>query len=184
MPERRMAILARSSSLWRSCSRISVSTSAVGESLRVMAFCVAASRSSAAWSRPRARRTSASDIVARTSGVRVGGFPFFEEGIIGLQVMGLDDECVGGRVSGDDGLGGLTQAAGEAGLVNQGAYVASAEGLVRERLRHGLGDFGFAIALDEAQEHAHFVLQIDLPARDLVQIETALGRQLRHAIAP
>src|SRR5579863_40226 len=162
---------------------MSASTSAVGESLRAMAFCVAASSSSAARSRPRARRTSASESVESRSGVRDGELPFFEEGIVGLQVMGLDDEGVGGRVSGDDGLGRLAETAGEAGLIDEGAHVARAERLVPERLRHGLRDLGLAVALDEAMEHADLVLQIDLPARDFVEIEPALGRHLSEAVA-
>src|SRR5689334_17067675 len=147
MAERRRAILARSSRRTRNCSRMRPSMRAVGESLRAMAFWVAGSSSLAAWSRPRARRTSVRDLVEERSCGRGGGLPFFEEGIIGLQVMGLDDKGVGGRVAGDDGIGRLCKTAGEACLVDEGADVTGTEGLVYEGKRHSLGDLGLAIAV-------------------------------------
>ena len=84
--------------------------------------------------------------MAMDSGVGGVGFVGFsgslEEGIVGLQVVRLDGEFVGGGVAGDDGLGRLGQAAGEAGLVAQGADVAGAEGLVGDGLHDGGADLG------------------------------------------
>src|SRR4051812_40490969 len=97
----------------RSCSRMRWSSSQVGESLRVMALAMAASRMAAAWSRPSARSTSASDsVVASSLGVVVG--VAVEEGIVALHGVGLDDEVVGAGVAGDDGLGWLAEATREA----------------------------------------------------------------------
>src|SRR5437868_457809 len=109
MAERLRATWARFSVFTRSSSRMRWSRREVGESLRVMALPVAASRMEAAWSRVRARRTSASAMVVALSLVGV----VVDEGIVGLHVVRLDVDVVGGGIAGDDGLGRLAEAAGE-----------------------------------------------------------------------
>src|SRR5664279_1105232 len=109
--ERFSAALARVSSWTRSCSRMRWSSSQVGVSLREMAFWEAASSSLAAWSRYRERKTSSrEDLVTMSSvasaGIGGGGvgalvfcvLGFFEEGIVGLQCMRLDDDSVGSSI--------------------------------------------------------------------------------------
>lgn len=96
--------------------------------------------------------------------------------------MRLDVERVGGGISGDDGLGRLTEAAGEARLVDEGADVVGTEGAGGEGASDAVGDFGFAVAIDEAHELADFAFQIDAAARDLLEVDAALGRERRDAI--
>jgi hypothetical protein len=55
----------------------------------------------------------------------IGSVGVVEEGIVGLQVVGLDDEVVGGGVTGEDRLGRLAEAAGEAGLIAECADVSA-----------------------------------------------------------
>jgi len=74
-----------------------------------------------------------------------------EEGIVGLHVVGLDDEVVGGWVTGEDGVGRLTETASEAGLVAQRADVASADGLEGERRDDGVREIGLAVLVEQAQ---------------------------------
>src|SRR5919201_348453 len=170
MPERLRASWARRSQWTRSCSRTMWSSSAVGESLRLMALLLATSRMEAAWSRPSARRASASDRVAAES--LVGGV---EEGIVALHGMRVDGGRVGGMVAGDDGLGRLALAAGEAGLVAQRAHVPSAEAALDDGVGDGGGDVGLAVHVDQAKELLELAVEADAPPRHLVQVQSRLG---------
>ena len=149
-----------------------------------MAFCVAASRSEAAWSRPRARRTSASERWRGQLGSSaVGGSSCVEEGIVGLHVVGLDDEVVGGGVAGDDGLGGLAQAAGEAGLVAEGADEASAEGALGEGPDDGRRRPRPRRSRSTRRiELAHLVREVDAAAGDLLEVDAGLGAEGGEAV--
>ena len=71
--------------------------------------------------------------------------------------MGFDDDGVGGGVSGDNGLGRLAKAAGEATLVDEGPDVASSEGASSKRLLHGVGDIGFTVENDETLKFLQLV---------------------------
>ncbi len=51
-----------------------------------------------------------------------------EEGIVGLQIVGLDVDGVGGWVTGDDGLDGARLGRALADLIGEGLHVASTEG--------------------------------------------------------
>ena len=99
-----------------------------------------------------------------------------EEGIVGLQVVGLDVEFVGGGIAGDDGLGRLGEAAGEAGLVDEGADVSGAEGA---RGRAPLPCRARAPRAVESPsrriELADLVFEVDAAAGDLLQVEAASG---------
>src|SRR5690606_16088035 len=145
MFERRMAAPALYSIWARSWSRMSLSKSAVGGSLRVMAFWLAASSCEAAWSRPSSVSTSPSDRRVGASGVRwfvvvaLRRLPRFfglflssvlsssEEGIVGLQVVGLHGHRVCPFVASGDGLGRLSQPPGKATLVDEKTHVPRAK---------------------------------------------------------
>src|SRR5688572_12639331 len=123
-----------------------------------MAFCCAASRSPAAWSRPSARSASSSDIEETSSGER--GESRSEEIIVASEVVRLDAHVVGILASGDDGLGRLAEACGKTRLVDVTAYVASAEGARAERCGDPGGDIGLAVDRDEASELVELGAQI------------------------
>ena len=106
-----------------------------------------------------------------------------EEGIVGLQGMGLDDDFVGGGVAGDDGLGGLAETASEAALVDQGSDVPDAEGAGGESALHALGEVGGSVEVEQAPELLDFAFEIDAAAGDLLQIDAAFGGECREAIA-
>jgi hypothetical protein len=63
----------------------------------------------------------------------------------------IDDDIVGGGIAGADGLDWLAKAAGEAGLVAEGADVAGAEAALEKRLGERLADLGLAVEVDEAE---------------------------------
>src|SRR5215831_2964550 len=192
MAARFKAARARPSSWTRSCSRIKWSSSEMGESLRLMAFCVAESSSLAAWSRPSVRSTSWRDRVVTASAVAriggggfggVGGFGGLEEGIVRLQGVRLDDDFVGHGVAGEDGLRWLAEAAGEAALVNQGSDIPSAKGACSESPLHAFGEVGRAVELQQSTELLDLAFEIDAASSDLLQVHSALGRESGEAIA-
>lgn len=96
--------------------------------------------------------------------------------------MRFDDDVVGGGIAGDDGLGRFGQTARETGLVAQGAHVACAEGLLGEGLADGGADVGGAVAVDEAEQLVDLVREMDLAARDLVQVHAGLGAQVEEPV--
>jgi hypothetical protein len=96
--------------------------------------------------------------------------------------MGLDDDFVGGGVAGDDGLGGLAEAAGEAALVDQGSDVADAEGASREISLHSLGEVGGSVEVEQATDPLNLAFEIDAAAGDLLQIDAAFcGNPSAHS---
>src|SRR5260370_4358572 len=168
-----------------------------------MAFCRAVSSEAAACSRPRERRTPVSascwvrSLLVGFSGVSgrgaVGGVGrawrggrfwggLGEEGIVGLEIVGCDIEVVGGVVSGDDGLGRLTEAAGKAAMVDEGAHVGGAEGAGSEGLGHAAGDFRFAVPGHQAMELLDLALEVDGPTGDFLQVHASLGGEAGDAI--
>src|SRR5258706_12197598 len=197
MAERFRAARARPSSWTRSCSRMRWSRSDVGESLRVMAFWLAASSSQAACSRPRVRRTSSRDSFVATSSVAIGGidvgwagvgdfecFGGFEEGIVGLQGVGLDDDFVGRGVAGNDGLGWLAETARKAALIDECPDVADAEGASGERALHAVGDVGLAVERDEPLKLLDFAFEIDATPSDFLQVDAGFWGERSEPIAP
>src|SRR5271166_1799783 len=125
-------------------------------------------------------------------GVVVGGvggwdggvlFPLVvEEGIVGLHVVRGDVERVGIGASGDDGLGGLGQAASEAALVDEGAHVAGAEGAGGQSFGQAAGDLGLAVAGHQALELLDLAFEVDAPSGDFLQVHARFGGEAGDAI--
>ncbi|HZL21308.1 MAG TPA: hypothetical protein VFG23_26475 [Polyangia bacterium] len=107
-----------------------------------------------------------------------------DEGIVGLHVVGLDVDVVGGGVADDDGLWRLAEAEGEAGLVAKGSDVADAEGPLADGLRDGAGDLGLTVRVDEVEELLVLVIEADASAGDLLDVKTGLGAEIEEAVAP
>jgi hypothetical protein len=106
-------------------------------------------------------------------GVSLGG-NVVEEGIVGLHVVGLDVEVVGGGIAGDDRLGRLAEAAREAGLIAEGANKARTEGALGDGGGDGAGDLGQSIEVDEAKELVVLVVEADAAAGDLIEVDAGL----------
>ena len=104
-----------------------------------------------------------------------------EESIVGLHVVGLNDEVVGGRIAGQYGLGRLAEAASKAGLVTERPHEAGTDGLERERLDDGGTEVGFAVLIEQAQELLDLVAELDSDFRPASfqkpAIEGSIGSQ-------
>jgi hypothetical protein len=96
----------------------------------------------------------------------------------------LDDDLVGRGVAGDNRLGRLTEAAGEAALVDEGADEADAEGTSGERALHSLGHVGLTVEGDEALELLDLALEIDAPASNLLEIDATFRGERGEAVTP
>ena len=105
----------------------------------------------------------------------LGGF--LEEGIVGLQIVGLDVDGVGEmELPVMTGLDGLTLSASEADLIGEGLHVACAEGATSERAPVSAAvDVGLAVGEDETLELFDLGLEVDTPAGDLLQVEASVG---------
>ncbi len=97
--------------------------------------------------------------------------------------MGLDVELVSDAMPRSNGLRRFGKATREAGLVDESLHVAGTEGLVGERTTDPLDDVGIASAVEKTTESSNLVLEVDSSPRDLGDVELALGRERRDAIA-
>src|SRR5262249_62064630 len=115
-----------------------------------------------------------------------GGMGSFglEEGIVGLHVVGDDDEVVSFCVTGQDRLGRLAEAASEAGLIAERADVASADGLEGEGLDDGVCEVGLAVLIEKPKELIGFVSEGDSAARHFGRTKPSLGTYAQRAVSP
>ena len=97
--------------------------------------------------------------------------------------MGLDDDGVGGGVSGDNGLRGLTETASEATLVNECSDVSSSEGARSECLFHCVGNVGFTVQCDEPLKFVQLVFEVDASAGNFLYVDAALVRERSDSVA-
>jgi hypothetical protein len=87
-----------------------------------------------------------------------------EEGIVGLQVVRLDDERVGCGMSSNNGLGWLAEASRKARLVDAGPHISCAKAARNEGSADPLDNVVDAVTLDESSQLAHFVIELNASA--------------------